>query len=254
MLDPTPNHPTIDRTAIPVPLQWYDEGSFVPYADELLIETVLDAKAAVQPWVRLNRIVRDIPSYYIKGGINAPSLRQALPQLLQLRGQACRCIRCREVGAGGPKHAGRAEGAARAVLVERRYVAQGGDETFLSVETPGACRGGAAGGRGLWVWRARARARGWRGLARAFPARARGSRAAAGIVRSAPNRPTRHAPDPHATARPTCLPFNPSLRLLNDLRLSAAARGAALARPRRAPRLAAPAARAAMRRGVGRAA
>jgi hypothetical protein len=44
----------------------------VPYPDAQLVETILDAKAAIQPWVRLNRIVRDIPSYYIKGGINSP--------------------------------------------------------------------------------------------------------------------------------------------------------------------------------------
>ncbi|KAG8456900.1 hypothetical protein KFE25_012690 [Diacronema lutheri] len=107
--------------------KWHESGRFVPYPDEELIETILDAKARVQPWVRLNRIVRDIPSYYIKGGINSPSLRQTLPELLRARGQRCRCIRCREV-------AGRT-GLPPGELVERRYIASGGDETFISVET-----------------------------------------------------------------------------------------------------------------------
>jgi len=107
--------------------KWHAEGSFVPYPDEQLVETILDAKAEVQPWVRLNRIVRDIPSYYIKGGINSPSLRQTLPQLLKERGQRCNCIRCREVA--GKCVEGTPE------LVERRYIASGGDEVFLSVET-----------------------------------------------------------------------------------------------------------------------
>ncbi|KAJ1638311.1 hypothetical protein T492DRAFT_944889 [Pavlovales sp. CCMP2436] len=68
--------------------KWHAEGSFVPYPDEQLVETILDAKE---------------------------------------RGQRCNCIRCREVA--GKCVEGTPE------LVERRYIASGGDEVFLSVET-----------------------------------------------------------------------------------------------------------------------
>lgn len=32
----------------------------------------------VHPWIRLNRVVRDIPSQYILGGVDNPNLRQQL--------------------------------------------------------------------------------------------------------------------------------------------------------------------------------
>lgn len=80
------------------PQQWFDSGKFTPYSDEELIEVLIETKAKVHPWIRLNRVVRDIPSQYILGGINAPSLRGAIQTLMKKRGLACRCIRCREVG------------------------------------------------------------------------------------------------------------------------------------------------------------
>ncbi len=109
--------------------QWFDAGTFVPYADELLFEVILRAKAAVKPWVRLNRVVRDIPSQYILGGVDAPNMRQTLTTHLAARGLACACIRCREAGAA----AGDLAAAAR--LTHRVYEASGGVEHFLSFET-----------------------------------------------------------------------------------------------------------------------
>ena len=108
---------------------WFDAGSFVPYDDERLFEVILQAKAQVRPWVRLNRVIRDIPSQYILGGVDAPNMRQTLAIHLAKRGMACACIRCREVGAASGQ-------AARAVMKHRTYAASGGVEHFLSFETP----------------------------------------------------------------------------------------------------------------------
>ena len=110
--------------------EWFDSGKFVPYSDEELFEVILDAKADVRPWVRLNRVIRDIPSQYILGGVDAPNMRQTLAQHLAARGLACKCIRCREAGAAA------AELADKAVLKRRTYDASGGIEHFLSFETP----------------------------------------------------------------------------------------------------------------------
>ena len=112
--------------------KWFEDGSFVPYSDAELVELLLWAKARVHPWIRLNRVVRDIPSQYIHGGIDAPNLRQSLLDELVRRGQRCRCIRCREVGGGISSRAP----VESARLVERRYAASGAEEVFLSFETP----------------------------------------------------------------------------------------------------------------------
>ena len=114
---------------------WYDAGSFVPYPDAELCEVLIEAKAAVHPWIRLNRVIRDIPSQYILGGVDAPNLRQTLGDEMRRRGLACSCIRCREVGGEAARGCRPARPPGEAQLVERRYDAQGGTEIFLSFES-----------------------------------------------------------------------------------------------------------------------
>ena len=52
----------------------------------------------MHPWIRLNRVVRDIPSNYILGGVDAPNMREEILSEMRRQGKVCRCIRCREVG------------------------------------------------------------------------------------------------------------------------------------------------------------
>jgi histone acetyltransferase (RNA polymerase elongator complex component) len=54
-------------------------------------------KTRVHPWIRLNRVIRDIPEEMILGGNKVVNLRQQLHVELKRRGLRCRCIRCREV-------------------------------------------------------------------------------------------------------------------------------------------------------------
>ncbi|KAL8271328.1 hypothetical protein Esti_004767 [Eimeria stiedai] len=112
--------------------QWYKEGKFIPYADtdgEVLTSLICSVKAAVHPWVRLNRVVRDIPNQSIIGGNNVTNLRQELASELERRHLRCKCIRCREV-----KDA--QFDLSLAELCIRRYETNGGIEFFLSFETP----------------------------------------------------------------------------------------------------------------------
>jgi histone acetyltransferase (RNA polymerase elongator complex component) len=48
--------------------KWFDNGSYKPYSEEDLIKVLLNAKTKIHPWIRINRIVRDIPSQYILNG------------------------------------------------------------------------------------------------------------------------------------------------------------------------------------------
>lgn len=109
--------------------KWYDAGEYVPYDDETLIALLMDVKTKVHPWIRLNRVIRDIPSQYILGGMDEPNLRQVICNRMIQAGTPCRCIRCREVKTDD-------SAIAAAELVVRTYRANGGDEHFISFETP----------------------------------------------------------------------------------------------------------------------
>ncbi|CAM9957614.1 unnamed protein product, partial [Phaeothamnion confervicola] len=77
--------------------KWHRSGKYVPYPDEKLYELLVRTKASVHPWIRLNRVVRDIPSTYITGGCCTTNMRQHLLDGMKARALRCRCMRCREV-------------------------------------------------------------------------------------------------------------------------------------------------------------
>ena len=58
---------------------------------------LIDVKSKVKPWVRLNRVIRDIPKQIIIGGYDNVSMRNDIHTEMKNRGLRCRCIRCREV-------------------------------------------------------------------------------------------------------------------------------------------------------------
>jgi ELP3 family radical SAM enzyme/protein acetyltransferase len=117
--------------------KWYDEGSYVPYTDknpEDLIRVLMDVKSKVPEWIRLNRVVRDIPNTtlagdtYIYGGNKVTNLRQILENRMHREGTFCRCIRCREVRKNTKMFD-------HATIVSRDYRASGGHEYFISIES-----------------------------------------------------------------------------------------------------------------------
>lgn len=109
-------------------LEDYKQGIYVPYADKELEEVVIYWKTRVHPWIRNNRIVRDIPNQYIVAGVKTSSQRQDFQKAMSDRNLTCRCIRCREAGRhnADPKDG---------ELVVRTYMAQGGIEYFISWES-----------------------------------------------------------------------------------------------------------------------
>ena len=78
--------------------EWYDNGKYNPYSDKELIDMLVRIKSKVHPWIRLNRIFRDIPNQYILGGTSLTNLRQILDKTMLNHNLKCNCIRCREIG------------------------------------------------------------------------------------------------------------------------------------------------------------
>ncbi|PHJ26079.1 elongator complex protein elp3 [Cystoisospora suis] len=138
--------------------KWYAEGRFVPYAEKEggreLVNLLLRVKAAVHPWIRLNRVVRDIPNQSIIAGNDVTNLRRRTLCLAA----GCDFVqpgalqRAAEARTGLPLHpVPRSEGQGHrcpvraytnrsrciqgAVLKAREYESNGGQEIFLSFET-----------------------------------------------------------------------------------------------------------------------
>jgi len=108
--------------------KWYESGEYRPYPTEQMFQLLMHVKARVHPWIRLNRVVRDIPIQYVSGGLDVPNLREDLLGEMAELGLKCRCIRCREVG-------GNTTEAKSPTLVCREYAASRGAEYFLSMES-----------------------------------------------------------------------------------------------------------------------
>ncbi|MEM2874857.1 MAG: tRNA uridine(34) 5-carboxymethylaminomethyl modification radical SAM/GNAT enzyme Elp3 [Candidatus Hadarchaeales archaeon] len=111
----------------------WGRGEYSPYPLEQLVELIAEIKAMTPPWVRIQRIQRDIPAHLIAGGIRRGDLREIVRKKLRESGRRCRCIRCREVGHVRYRE-GVTPGEENIELVERRYSASGGEEIFLSFE------------------------------------------------------------------------------------------------------------------------
>jgi elongator complex protein 3 len=109
--------------------KWYRDGRYQPYPDDVMTDLVADIKAIVPGYVRISRVLRDIPSSYIVGGLK-DSLRDIVWQRMKERGKECRCIRCREYGHRARN--GWETGEPR--MVRTDYEASGGTEIFLSFE------------------------------------------------------------------------------------------------------------------------
>ena len=78
-------------------------GKYAPYAEADLIELLIQCKTRVQPYCRINRLMRDIPADYIVAGTRKSNLRQVVQQAMEVRGLRCQCIRCREVRGQPPR-------------------------------------------------------------------------------------------------------------------------------------------------------
>lgn len=77
----------------------WERGEFAPYDDDLLKEVLKDVKKMTPPFVRIDRLVRDISKKWVAAGTKATNMRQYIQLEMKQEGWSCQCIRCREVKA-----------------------------------------------------------------------------------------------------------------------------------------------------------
>ena len=109
--------------------RWYRDNRYQPYDDDTMIQLIVDIKSAVPKYVRISRVLRDIPSKFIVGGLK-DSLRGVVKQRMKRRAIECKCIRCREYG----HRASEGWEIGEPQMIRMDYQASGGKEIFLSFE------------------------------------------------------------------------------------------------------------------------
>ena len=111
--------------------QWEDKGIDLHYSQEELKEVLIHFMTNVHPWVRLNRVIRDIPDFYITAGNNITNYRQNIEEEMKSRDIYCMDIRNREVKNNNIA----LEASKNMKLIVRSYKASGGNEYFISFES-----------------------------------------------------------------------------------------------------------------------
>jgi len=105
----------------------WKQKKYQPYTDNQLINLLIDMKLLVPRYVRINRVIRDIPSWQIQGGSKISNMRQYLKAKMDKKGLKCQCIRCREIKSEQLK--------LKDLKLKRQdYIASNGQEIFLSFE------------------------------------------------------------------------------------------------------------------------
>ena len=109
---------------------WHGDGRYQPYPDEVMMDLLVDIKVLIPKYVRVSRLMRDIPAKFIIAGSRDLALRGTIKRKMEQAALRCRCIRCREYG-----HR-RRDGWAIGVpsLTRSNYETLGGKEILLSYE------------------------------------------------------------------------------------------------------------------------
>jgi len=113
--------------------KWWKKGKHKTYSDKKLANLLCEIKKTIPYYVRIARLIRDIPSTSIIDGNRISNLRQILKEKSMQENWQCKCIRCREIrdnynldkkenSACGPK------------IFRQDYNASRGREIFLSFE------------------------------------------------------------------------------------------------------------------------
>ena len=110
--------------------KWYESKEYIPYAEKNindLINVLIYYKTNIQPWVRIQRLVRDIPTQSILAGYNKfTNLRQFIQDKMNKEHLQCNCIRCKEIK----------DDKCNTIpyLVVNEYIASNGMEYFISLQ------------------------------------------------------------------------------------------------------------------------
>ena len=100
--------------------KFWKTGKYKPLTNEENKKLIIAIKKIIPPYVRITRLIRDIPEESIQAGPNISNLRQ----IIQQEKVQCQCIRCREVKADYK--------AKENIILDRiDYSASDGKEIFL---------------------------------------------------------------------------------------------------------------------------
>jgi ELP3 family radical SAM enzyme/protein acetyltransferase len=115
--------------------QWRDEGKYTPYAEDnsegvayKLVPVLVHTLGRTPRFIRVNRVVRDIPAKSIEGGLKCGNLRQIVDQKMKDKGILCSDIREREIKM-------KSFDSGDIQLFVQKYEGSGGTEYFISYET-----------------------------------------------------------------------------------------------------------------------
>ncbi|GGM79120.1 tRNA uridine(34) 5-carboxymethylaminomethyl modification radical SAM/GNAT enzyme Elp3 [Thermogymnomonas acidicola] len=120
-------YPTLVVRGTPLYGLWRS-GRYTPPDTERAVRFLQFVLTNIKPWVRIQRIQRDIPVKFISAGVKRSDIRNLAERMLAENGMSTMEIRSREVGKRGTD-------LEDCRLVRRDYMAAGGREVFLSYET-----------------------------------------------------------------------------------------------------------------------
>jgi len=109
---------------------WYRDNRYRPYHDDVMIDLLVAIKTSIPGYVRISRLMRDIPGKFIVAGSRDLALRGTVRKKMEQAGVRCRCIRCREYG--HRRRDGWSIGSP--YLARLDYETTGGKEILLSYE------------------------------------------------------------------------------------------------------------------------
>ena len=113
---------------------WWKEGKYKPYSTEDLVDLIANVKQNLPSYVRIQRIMRDIPATLIEAGCKNSNLRQIVGNKLEELNGKCNCIRCREYGITKGRKSIDMKSLDDVKLYRQDYEASLGKEIFLSYE------------------------------------------------------------------------------------------------------------------------
>jgi len=113
---------------------WWKQGRYRSYSDDELIDLIANLKRNIPSYVRIQRIMRDIPANLIEAGCKKSNLRQLVVKRLDYLNDKCNCIRCREYGIKKERILNRENSPHNLTLYREDYEASQGTEVFLSYE------------------------------------------------------------------------------------------------------------------------
>ncbi len=118
-------YPCMVMPGTPLEKEWKD-GKFSPITTQEAGEVIVEAFRYVEPWCRIMRIQRDIPTWATTAGVDRTNLRQYVDEIAAQRGIKSRDIRAREPRTNaysGEPH-----------IVVNEFEAGDGREFFISME------------------------------------------------------------------------------------------------------------------------